>query len=483
MLQWRTFGFLVMIGGAGCGGRPPAGGAGGPGGAGGGAGAASSTLVPQSQRASQYPAGKADYWCQWREGNKYLPTTYASQFTVEAKQVTAFTRSGKDSTVFPLDASDGAYVRARSAPEDEQRSLVLADKLIFAMVEKPGAQPEIEYVCSAKEDQARVARTPAATHLAQLQAYAAERQQTYDATPHDDAELGAALADFNVDLDAEAEAAAKAEAAKPKWTPEQAAKLARGRTMTSFTFTATQRDQRSRTSLGVTMKLADGSTLTSGLGDPVFFGLFAWSTIPMVQEDKGVIIQVWPRGEDGERVEDRVQQLMVPFSFDTQRGFTCQGEPGPNGVDRNWNNSGMMFYTGQQGAYGPDITVEITTVGDATPQVLRYRLSCGAKREVFNASPTSPVEVTTIGGKGGHGIPRANGDGTSGGRGGDGGNITVIADPSVKSYTVVHSSIGGKGGNSSDKSQTNDSTERDTRRGAEGSPGSFDEKRAPVTIP
>ena len=484
MVQWSRSGFLSLVVCLGCGGRPPATATATATGGSAGAGASSqNTLAPQSQLASQYPTGKADFWCQWREGDKYTPTTYASQFAIEAKQVAALSRSGNDSTVFPLDAADRAYVRARSAPEDEQRSLVLADKLIFAMVEKPGAQPEIEYVCSTKEDQARVARTSAATHLAQLQAYAAARQEAYDATPHGDADLGAALADFNADLDAEAEAAAKAEAAKPTWTPEQAAKIARGRTMTSFSFKASQSNKNARTSLGVTMKLADGSTLTSGLGDPVFFELFAWSTLPMVQEDKGVIIQVWPRGTDGQPVEDLVQQLMLPFSFDTQRGFTCQGEPGNNGVDRNWNNSGMMFYTGQAGGAGPDIKVEITTVGDATPQVLRYRLSCGSKREVFNASPTSPVEVTTIGGKGGYGIPRANGDGTSGGNGGDGGDITVIADPSVKSYKVVPSSVGGKGGNSSNKSQTNDSTERDTRRGAEGSPGQFEETRAPVTIP
>ncbi|MCX5741451.1 MAG: hypothetical protein NT062_03010 [Proteobacteria bacterium] len=304
-------------------------------------------------------------------------------------------------------------------------------------------------MCGPKAEPARISGTPVATHLARLQAYAAARQQAYDATPHDDADLAAALAVADADLDAEAKAEAKAKAARPTWTPAQAAKLARGRTMTSFSFQASQRDKNASTTLGVTMKLADGSTLTSGLGDPVFFGLFAWSTLPMVQEDQGVIVRVWPLGEDGKPVEDRVQTQMVSFSFDTQHGFTCQGEPGKTGLDQNWNNSGMKF----------------------------------AKREVFNASPTSPVHVTTIGGKGGHGIPRANGDGTSGGNGGAGGDITVIADPSVKSYSVVHASIGGKGGNSSDKSQTNDSTERDTRRYAEGSPGSFEEKRAPVTIP
>ena len=62
------------------------------------------------------------------------------QITVEPKQVTLFTRSGDDSTVYPQDAADGAYVIARSGPEDEQLSIVLADKLLFVMLEKPGAE-------------------------------------------------------------------------------------------------------------------------------------------------------------------------------------------------------------------------------------------------------------------------------------------------------------------------------------------------------
>jgi len=143
MVQWSRSGFLSLVVCAGCGGRPPATATTG------GAGTSASpqgALAPQSERTSQYPAGKADYWCQWREDNAYTPTTYATEFIVESKQVTLFTRSGKDSTVFPLDAADGRYVRVRSEPEDEQRSPVLADKLVFAVGRKPGRQPRTRVV-------------------------------------------------------------------------------------------------------------------------------------------------------------------------------------------------------------------------------------------------------------------------------------------------------------------------------------------------
>lgn len=465
---------LVCIG---CGGRAPATAPGASAGAGAGASAgAQSQLAPQSTLAKQYPVSKADYWCQWPETTGYSADKYPTRISVEPKQVTVFSRSGDDRTVYPLDAEDGAYVIARSAPEDEQRSIVLADKLLlFKMVEKPGAEREIEFVCGPKAEQARITGAPAATHLARLKAYGQSRFDAFLAS-------GAAA---DVTDEPPATEATESPPAKPKkqWTPEQAAKLARGRTMASFSIVASQKNRKASTALVVTMKLADGSTLTSGLGDPVFFELFAWSTIPMVPEEKGVFVQVWPRGEDGERVMDLEQTLAVPYTFDTDRAFVCEGGSGKTGLDQNWNNSGMKFYHGQPGETGPAIKVEITTVGSSTPQVLRYRLSCGAKRSVFNASPSSPVHVTSIGGKGGHGIPRANGDGTNGGNGGNGGDITVIADPSVISYTVTHSSIGGKGGNSSDKSQTNDFSERSIRRGAEGAPGQFEEKRAPVSIP
>lgn len=472
MVQWRSLGYVSIIISLGCGGRPQAQS---PGGASGDA-----STRPQSQLAAGFPSARTDYWCQWAEGTGYNADKTPTLIGVEAAKITLYPASAKfqasEGTAYPLDAADRAYVIPRADPEDDQRSIVLADKLMFMMVEQPGAVPAIEYVCAAQADQGRITGAPPATHLARLAAYADARQQAYDAVPHDDADLAAALALADDALDAEDDA----EPAAATWTPEQAAKLARGRTMESFSFVASQANPDANTSLRVTMQLADGSTLTSGLGDPVFYGLFAWSTLP---SRNGLFVRVWPRGADGEPVEDLVQTQEITFSHDTERTFTCQGEPGKTGLDQDWNNSGMKYYVGQPGEPGPDITVEITAVGSTTPQVLRYRLTCGDQREVFDASPSSPIHVATYGGVGGHGIPRANGDGTSGGDGGDGGDVTVIVDPSVAAYTLTHTSAGGAGGNASDTSQTNDSTERDTHRGAKGGTGAFAERRARVSIP
>ncbi len=97
--------------------------------------------------------------------------------------------------------------------------------------------------------------------------------------------------------------------------------------------------------------------------------------------------------------------------------------------------------------------------------------------QVFNASAATKVVVSTTGGKGGYGIAKENGDGSNGG---NGGNITVLVDPSVTSYNVRHASSRGEGGN---PSPIKNSAFGKRDRGRDGSERNFEERRQRVTIP
>lgn len=394
--------------------------------------------------------------------DEFIPVTYA--ITPEA--ITSHD-GDREPTVFGLgrhyDMGDEVYV-AGSDSDGFNTLYLVGDFLYSARERRIGSDLSIGYICSRTDDAGAIRAMDGKAHLAYLKAYR-------------DLRSAVASEDYSARMKearARQEAKAAAAAGQPDFTAEQRAQIERARTMVALAIEASARNASAPITLWVTLALADGTTMRVGIGNPIFDEVLGYSKI---SGEVGMLLAVWSKDDPTLRVEEEVY-----FSLDTAQALVCRGRTGLSGVDP--DASGAMSYVGQPGERGPDVTVEITTTGRTNPegeQILRYRLRCGDEERVFDASATSPVEVASHGGKGGHGIPRQNYDGTSGGAGGDGGDITIIADPSVLRYNVSASSHGGPGGNASSHART--AIHRMGRRGPAGADGDVVERRAPVTLP
>lgn len=466
---------------AGCGGAARGGSAsgGGAGASGEGAGAPVAADAPQRAFAARFPQGRNEYWCQWVEDDGYTPEKQFTPIEITAASVkihpTGETKYWNNFVEYPIDSGDAAYVRERDV-SDEQRSVVLADGVLYMMVSAAGgAEPAIALACATKAEQRRIAGVEPRVHRDRVRAYAEARRQAFLASAGDldlgDLDLG------DVDLgDADGDGDSDADAPASRWTPAQAAQIARARTMTSFTFEASARDEGSETAVVVTATLADGATMRIGRGNPIFAALFDVSTL---HGETGAQVEVIPLDEAGEQIRSRLQYQEIAYTFEGgSYSLHCEGAPGKTGVDQNWNDSGAMYRHGQRGEDGPDVTVEIAAASSGG--ALRYRLRCGDQQKVFNASASTEVIVSTTGGKGGHAIPKADGSGANGGNGGDGGDITVIVDPAVQRYNLTYGSNGGAGGRGS---QSRGGTYGNGSDGRAGVSGRYVERRQPVTIP
>lgn len=466
---------------AGCGGAPRGGAAGGGGADPVGDGPRVAADAPQSAFAARFPDGRNEYWCQWVEDGGYTAEKRFTPIEVTAASVkihpTGETKYFNNFVEYPIDSGDAAYVRERDG-SDEQRSVVLADGVLYMMVSPTeGAEPAIALACATKAEQRRIAGVEPRVHRERVRGYAEARRQAFLASASD-LDLGdLALGDVDLSDDGDDDGDdGDDDAPASRWTPAQAEQIAGARTMTSFTFQASARDEGSETAVVVIATLADGSTMRIGRGNPIFEALFDVSTL---HGSTGAQVEVIPLDETGAQVRSRLQYQEIAYTFEGgSYSLHCEGEPGKTGVDQNWNDSGAMFRHGQRGDNGPDVTVEITTASSGG--ALRYRLRCGDQQKVFNASASTEVIVSTTGGKGGHAIPKADGSGANGGNGGDGGDVIVIVDPSVQRYNLKYGSNGGEGGRGS---QSRGGTYGNGSDGRAGLSGQYIERRQPVTIP
>lgn len=224
--------------------------------------------------------------------------------------------------------------------------------------------------------------------------------------------------------------------------------------------------------------LADGSTMRIGTSNPIFDALFA---IDHAGNETETMVTIYPLDEDGAKISGRSQYKEIGYTFEGGNySLHCEGKPGAVGSEENTWQGGGLYYNGQRGEDGPDVTVEITTLSSSNPGALRFRLRCGDEEKVFNGSATTEVIVSTTGGRGGHAIPKGDGNASNGGNGGNGGDITVLVDPSVRRYNLRAGSNGGKGGAGS---RNKSSTFGNGFAGNDGQEGHISERRQPVSIP
>ncbi len=393
----------------------------------------------------------------------FIPVTYA----IAADAITSHDDRDGRQTVIPL-GDTGGYsdkVFVASSGGDAFSVLYLVGDFIYAArVERIGNDLSIGYICHRNDDASAIRAMNGKAHLDYLLAYR-------------DVRSGPAAEAYSAEMEAarerRAEEDAAASAPKPL-TDEELAQIERARTMVGLAVEASARNRDSPMTLWVTLALADGSTMRLGVSNRIFDEVLAYEK---ATGEVGFLLSVWSKDNPALRVEEEVY-----FALDTEQTLICRGRTGLSGIDP--DATGGMSYVGQPGERGPEVTVDITTTGRTNPagdQILRYRLRCGDEERVFNASASSPITVETHGGKGGHGIPRRNYDGTDGGAGGAGGDITITADPSVVRYNVQASSHGGPGGNASYHAKTH--IHQMGRKGPAGEDGRIRERRAPVEIP
>ena len=427
-------------------------------------------LASQRALAERFPAEETAYTC-------WSIDALADQFDDSDEETMAIDGSKIDvpnpsfTSVYPLNDDQSAFV-LHASPEADRNYYVLVEDVVYWSIHAPSAPLHLVRVCALPQHQDQITGRKPSAHHRRLVAYLAAWKAT------DEAKAAAVAARETPDGDDDGGDDDEAADGAPRWTDKQLATIARVRTLVSFTFEARAAGPGQPLSLGIDAVLGDGSTMAIGYGSPIFGEVFH---VGVNYGATAMAIDVTPLDEDGAKIAALEQYQEVTYSFeDDQRNFNCGGANGADGPDQNWSDSGAMYYVGQRGEDGPDLTVEITTVGGSTTdgnQILRYRLTCAERSSVFTTSATSKVHVATLGGNGGYGIQRANHAGTNGGDGGDGGDITVIVDPSVRRYDLSTETRGGTGGRAS-KPVTVDS-----RVGSDGSDGDVEERRADVVIP
>ena len=286
-----------------------------------------------------------------------------------------------------------------------------------------------------------------------------------------------AIAKIEDKNNAEKLAADEAELAERKkpLTAEEKAKMSRAMGLESITVLANASGPKSRVQLTVVATLEDGSTMKISNRERIYREIFS-STVNRYDH----IMQV-----EVEMIDDDTVKFAgeIPYSFDNPQAFECNGKAGLLG--RDYTSDKGLYYHGQPGGDAPAVTVDIAKATLATTsggqEILRYHIRCADLDETFDSSAASEITIRAIGGKGGHGIPRPNGDGTNGGNGGDGGRVQITVDPAVTNYTLSYDLLGGAGGNASDPEKTN--PYKKGTAGSKGTDGSSKVIRAKVSIP
>ena len=286
-----------------------------------------------------------------------------------------------------------------------------------------------------------------------------------------------AIAKIEGKNDAEKLAAIDAELAEEKkpLSAEEKAKLDLAMGLESITVLANASGPKGRVQLTVVATLEDGSTMKISNRERIYRELFS-STVNRYDSVMHVEVKM---------IDDETVKFFgeIPYSFDNPQSFECNGKAGLLGRDHTSDQG--LYYNGQPGQDAPAVTVEIAKATQASTsdghEILRYHIRCGDLDETFDSSAASEVTIRAIGGKGGHGIPRATGDGTNGGNGGDGGDIRITVDPAVKNYALKYVLRGGAGGNASDPEKSN--PYKKGSPGTKGADGSSKVVRAEVSIP
>jgi hypothetical protein len=451
-------------------------------------GGAPTKLESQAEIARRFPAEPTVYRCldadisQMRQvggvvSDDFEPTERETTFAIDENTVTEIAASGSRREYhltefeFPplngytlgptyLDCEVECKETFGTKTSKERPAVVLLDDLVyvFEIFNVTDGSMFFNYACARGDAVAKLRSTNADGHRSKLFTYNDERSRLarYAMQAKDEQIVAEAKAREVAGWKAEAEADAQAEKL------EREARLERARNnIVSITAKAGGNSPKDPVRIAVTAQLTDGTSMVIRDDESIFGELF---DTDILMGDYKMIVEVNVKDDDSIRAETGE----IAFTFADEHRFGCQGDPGATGVDT--DQHGGMNFSGRRGNDGPALKVEIDATGVRTgkgDQILRYRLSCQGRTEVFTASATALVAVATTGGKGGYGVPRAYGataDGSNGGNGGDGGVITVIVDPSVETYNLKATSRGGEGGKGSEATDA-------ARAGAPGKPG------------
>ncbi len=433
---------------------------------------AAMNALPQDEMAKRFPGGNHIYRRGYQRKGGALVARSDSDFISVTPGGVSFSTGPTD---FGFREARGLYVGSHH--DDYEEGVVIIDDLLYRVSRytKRDATDKnfhIDAVFAAHDNHRQIESMSLATHEQHVRDYLAA--QVIAAAEREAKQPAVVVA-----------APVEAPAAPDRWALSEAgqARLERVRTSILLSVEASASGPDADVHINVSALLRDGSTMDIDSSEKVYRLAFFDKAF---HGKTSMMVEVWLKDDPTIRVEQE-----FAYSFDNPQTFECQGAVGLTGAD--FDHARGMYYHGQPGRNGPDITVEIMATGETTAdgeQILRYRVEravgpsfeCARdENAVFVTSATAKVHIGSHGGKGGWGVPRMDGDGTNGGRGGDGGTITAIVDPSVKRYNLSHAAKGGAGGNPSDPEKANVGTAGS--RGRTGADGRFEERRATVEIP
>ncbi len=122
----------------------------------------------------------------------------------------------------------------------------------------------------------------------------------------------------------------------------------------------------------------------------------------------------------------------------------------------------LTVSAGYRGGSGKDVIVSVkantTSNGDRVNQIEIKDASLGQVLRRLKMSPNAPLTLNLMGGSGSYGR-----DNTRGGNGGDGGDVTILKDSSVRTFNYTINNQGGNGG------KHEDYRSYDGKRGSKGS--------------
>lgn len=149
---------------------------------------------------------------------------------------------------------------------------------------------------------------------------------------------------------------------------------------------------------------------------------------------------------------------------------------GFNGWDRKKHTTVHQGKNGQHAGRGDNLTVKVKTVTHKQngKKINKIEIFNRTKNELVAQYKLTPNTKLIIYNGGGRGMDGFNGrsnspNGGNGGDGGAGGNITLIKDPSVKTFNVVLNNQGGSGGRGGAPKYSTSSRGRNGRKGSSGS--------------
>ncbi|WP_338761598.1 hypothetical protein WAF17_15815 [Bernardetia sp. ABR2-2B] len=215
---------------------------------------------------------------------------------------------------------------------------------------------------------------------------------------------------------------------------------------------------------GIQATLADGTVLkTKNLGGKMPWddfkitvkgGLFGEETLTIAENanvipNDNVVVSAQSKYQSNIKTSAK-----LPVHYNTGLHVNYFGERG--GVVH------LTVSAGYRGKNGKDIimSVKATTTGNGEKvnQIEIKDASSGQVLRKLKMSPNAPLTLNLQGGSGSYGR-----DNTRGGNGGDGGDVTIIKDPSVRTFTYTINNQGGNGGKHENHSPY------DGKRGSKGS--------------